>query len=274
MHGRECWQTDFGVYLMQNITKKLVFLIYNEHEIQINQFSINKYIDVFKEHNFHCVLLTQNNYKQNKEKPICVINRTNNFEIATYFENKGVRVFNNSFVSKICNNKLETYKYLNNVQHLKIIDYKQISFPVVAKNPNGKGGKEVFLLENIQDFNNIYNSKMMLQEFLPNAYDVRTYIIGNESILSIKRNANNGFKANYKINHNAQIYQLNKNEKKMIDEILTKFKFDFVGIDILSNGSSFYFSEIEDSVGSRAVYDLTQIDIIKKYVEYIITQLN
>lgn len=259
---------------MQNTTNKLVFLIYNEHEIQINQFSINKYIDVFKEYNFHCVLLTQNNFKLTADKPICVINRTNNFEIATYFENMGIRVFNNSFVSKICNNKLETYKYLNKIKHLKVIDDTQISFPVVAKYPNGKGGKDVYLLKNIQDYNKIYNSKMMLQEYLPSAYDVRTYIIGNEIVLSIKRNSNNGFKTNYKINHNAQIYQLNKNEKKMIDEILTQFKFDFVGIDILSNGSSFYFSEIEDSVGSMAVYDLTQIDIIKQYVEYIITQLN
>lgn len=259
---------------MQNITNNLIFLIYNEHEIQINQFSINRYIDVFKENKFDCVLLTQNNFKQKKEKPICVINRTNNFEIALHFENMGIRVFNNSFVSKICNNKLETYKYISSVNHLKIINNKEISFPVVAKDPNSKGGKDVFLLENFDDYNKIFNSKMILQEFLPSACDIRTYIIGNEIILSVKRNSNNSFKANYKINHNAEIYKLNAEEKKMINVILTKFKFDFVGIDILKNDNSFYFSEIEDSVGSRAVYDLTNIDIIKKYVEYIIFQIN
>lgn len=259
---------------MQNITNNLIFLIYNEHEIQINQFSINRYIDVFKENRFDCVLLTQNNFKQKKEKPICVINRTNNFEIALHFENMGIRVFNSSFVSKVCNNKLETYKYLSSVNYLKIINNKEISFPVVAKDPTSKGGKDVFLLENFDDYKKIYNSKMILQEFLPNACDIRTYIIGNEIILSVKRNSNNSFKANYKINHNAEIYKLNAEEKKMINVILTKFKFDFVGIDILKNDNSFYFSEIEDSVGSRAVYDLTNIDIIKKYVEYIISQIN
>ena len=258
---------------MQNIKKNKVFLIYNEYEIQINNFSINKYIEVFKENNFDCILLTEQNFKQRNEIPICVINRTNNYKIAEYFESKGVRVFNNSFVSKICNNKLDTYKYLSDVKHLNICNKDELVFPIVSKDPTSKGGKDVYLLENLDDFNKIYNSNMILQEFLPGDCDIRTYIIGNEIILSVKRNSNNEFKANYKLNHNAEVYQLNQEEFEMIKKIILKFSFDFVGIDILKNDNGFYFSEIEDSVGSRAVYDLTDIDIIKKYIEYIIFEI-
>lgn len=253
---------------------KNIFLIYNEDEIDINKFSIEKYINVFKEHDYNCVLLTSKNYDNQAIVPVCVVNRTNNFKIAQYFESLGVRVFNNSKVTSICNNKLETYKYLKDIQHLNVVDIKNIKFPVVAKDPTSKGGKEVYLLENQEDFDKIFKDNMILQEFLPNACDIRTYIIGNQIELSVKRNSNNKFKANYKLNHNAEIYSLNKEEKTMIKNILKKFDFDFVGIDILKNQNDFYFSEIEDSVGSRAVYDLTDIDIIKKYVEYIVSEIN
>lgn len=259
---------------MQDLENNIVFLIYNEDEIQINEFSINKYIEVFKESKFNCLLLTDKNYKKHRYSPICVINRTNNYKISDYFEKLGVRVFNNSFVTKICNNKLETYRYLKNIKHIKICTSDKITFPIIAKDPESKGGKDVFLINNQEDFNKYYNHKMMLQEYLPNACDIRTYVIGNKVVLSIKRNSNGIFKANYKINHNAELYELNKEEKVMIKNIIKKFHFDYVGIDILKNDKEFYFSEIEDSVGARAVYDLTNVDIIKNYVEYIILKLN
>lgn len=61
----------------------------------------------------------------------------------------------------------------------------------------------------------------------------------------------------------------------MIESIIRKFNFDYVGVDILkSNSGEFFFSEIEDSVGARAVYDLTDIDIIRKYVEYILKEIS
>ena len=259
---------------MQDIKKDVVFLIYNENELKINEFSINKYIDVFKKNKIRCILLTQNNFKDRTEKPLCVINRTNKFDIACFFEEQGIRVFNNSFVTRICNNKLHTYEYLKDVRHLEVYDNKDFVFPVVAKDPTSKGGKDVHLIKNQQEFDNLFNSNMILQKFLPNACDIRTYIIGNEIVLSVKRTPKGEFKANYKINHNAQLYELNQEEKAMINSIIKKFDFDFVGIDILKNDQGFYFSEIEDSVGARAVYDLTDFDIIKEYVNYIVSWIN
>ena len=163
------------------------------------------------------------------------------------------------------------------VKHLELFDKKDnLSFPFVVKDPTSKGGKDVFLVESKEELENIYSENMILQRFLPNADDIRTYIIGNEIIMSLKRVSNSGFKANYKINHKAEIYNLNEDELNLIKTVLNKFQFDYVGIDILKNESTgeFYFSEIEDSVGARAVYDISDIDIIGMYVEYIVKQLN
>lgn len=252
-----------------------VFLIYNEEETRINQFSINKYIEGFKAFNIDCILLTDTNYKFISYTPLCVINRTNNYHISQFFENLGIRVFNNSTVTKICNNKLDTYNFLGKeIQHLQIYNENdEYDLPIIIKDPTSKGGKDVFLIENKNQLAEIYKPYMIKQKFLPNACDIRTYIIGNEIILSLKRYPKTNFKANYKINHNAEVYTLKANEKKLINKILKKFNFDYVGIDILKSGNEFYFSEIEDSVGARAVYDLTDIDIINLYVNYIYKQI-
>lgn len=254
----------------------MIYLIYNSNEVEINQFSIQKYIDCFNRYGIKCILLTTDNYKQFLGVPQAVINRTNNYIISKYFEEMGVRVFNSMLVTKICNNKEETYKFLGDeIKHLKLLNKEEITFPIVVKLPTSKGGKDVYLIENQEEFDSVYNKDMILQEYLPDAVDIRTYIIGNEIVLSLKRSSESGFKANYKINHKAEVYKLNNIEKKMIDNILQKFQFDYVGIDILKNEKTgeFYFSEIEDSVGARAVYDITDIDIIAKYVDYIMNQL-
>lgn len=253
-----------------------VFLIYNSNEIEINKFSIQKYISQFKAHKIECVLLNEKNFKHIKTKPFCVINRTDNYKVAQYFENLKIRVFNNSTVCKICNDKLKTYEYLGKeIKHLTIFQKNDGNlYPFILKDPKSKGGKDVFLINNENDFQNHYRPNMMMQQFLPNAVDIRTYVIGKEIVLSIKRIPIETFKANYKINHKAEIYHLTPKEKTMIQKIIEKFDFDYVGIDILkAKNGEFYFSEIEDSVGARAVYELTDIDIISQYVDYIVQQI-
>lgn len=256
---------------------KRIFLIYNRNEVEINNFSINKYIDCFKNYNLECILLDETNYNTQTEIPICVINRTNNYKIAIFFEGLGIRVFNNSKVSNICNNKLETYKYLgNSIRHLNIYDNdSNCPFPYIVKDPSSKGGKDVFLINDEVDVTRYLKPNMFKQQFLPNACDIRTYVIGNEIILSIKRIPNDSsFRANYKINHNAIVYSLTDDERDMVECIIEKFNFDYVGVDILKSSSGeFFFNEIEDSVGARAVYDLTNIDIIGKYVDYIFKEI-
>ena len=113
----------------------MIYLIYNKEEIEINQFSINKYIEGFNKYGIKCQLITTDDYKNATKLPRAVVNRTNNYKISTYFEKKGIRVFNNSFVTKICNNKEETYKYLGKeVKHLELFDKKDnLSFPFVVK---------------------------------------------------------------------------------------------------------------------------------------------
>ena len=66
----------------------MIYLIYNKEEIEINQFSINKYIEGFNKYGIKCQLITTDDYKNATKLPRAVVNRTNNYKISTYFEKK------------------------------------------------------------------------------------------------------------------------------------------------------------------------------------------
>jgi len=44
---------------------------------------------------------------------------------------------------------------------------------------------------------------------------------------------------------------------------------DFVGIDFIFSDGKPYLNEIEDVVGTRMLYKLTDLDPAKMYIEYI-----
>lgn len=256
-----------------------VWLIYNKEDCEINKFAINKYISSFEKRGIGCLLVLSHEYLDKDYLPTAVINRTNNFVISEYFETKGIPCFNNSTVTKICNDKSKTYSHFaKDIPYLPVYEIDEnsnLTFPCIIKSRSGRGGKQVFLVNSLKE---IYDYKkyipdLLIQNFLPNAIDIRTYVINNMPVVSIERKPNVGFKANYKINHNAQLVNLNDEQIKIINKVIEKEHFDYVGIDILTDGENSYLSEIEDSVGARSVYDLTNIDIIDMYVEHIISSI-
>ena len=53
------------------------FKKYATRHLNMNGNALDKYIDVIKENKIQCILLTQNNFKDRTEKPLCVINKLN-----------------------------------------------------------------------------------------------------------------------------------------------------------------------------------------------------
>ena len=53
-------------------------------------------------------------------------------------------------------------------------------------------------------------------------------------------------------------------------KVINLFSIDYAGIDFLINeNNELIFNEIEDSVGARALYELTDINIASLYIEHI-----
>ena len=93
-------------------------LIYTNKEAKRNRFSIEKFIQKLD------VKLVDENYRGDAD---FVINRTNDYKIAEYFESRGIRVFNPSSLSKIANNKQKCYEFMKeNGIEIMPINYKGV----------------------------------------------------------------------------------------------------------------------------------------------------
>lgn len=222
-------------------------------------------------------------------------------------EYMGIRVFNNSLVSEICNDKARTYQYLakTGIKMVNSSFYRNeqvpdllthVNSPTVIKAVEGHGGSQVFLIEpedvinyegeseadeDILNYSSIKNrnvvigglnhSNVVVQPLTGSRHqDLRVYVIGREIIAAVLRTAKNGFKSNFSLGGEVCSYQLNEVEKGIINTIIGQFDFGLVGIDfIIGDNGELIFNEIEDVVGSRMLYQCSDINIVERYLKFI-----
>ncbi|OPJ62404.1 ATP-grasp domain-containing protein [Clostridium oryzae] len=200
-------------------------------------------------------------------------------------EKMGVKVFNNSFTSRICNNKALLHQYMASF-HIPMMDTyffskgdyitgnMKFDFPVVVKAVSGRGGKQVFKADDMKQLMEITDSiedDIIVQKMgeVPGR-DVRVFVIGRQIIAAILRSSDDDFRANFSLGGSARLYELNEKQKELIHKIIEKFEFGMVGIDFIFDiQGNFILNEIEDVVGSRTLYKNSNIDIAKMYLEYI-----
>jgi len=213
--------------------------------------------------------------------------------LSKHMELMGIPVYNNSFVSEICNDKAKTYQYLAKTgipmvntcfyKNFQVSNGLDISGPTVIKAVDGHGGRQVFLVENHKEFedrkdeiiNGIGSSDVVVQPLTGMKHqDLRVYVIGKEIIAAVLRTSKEGFRANFSLGGDIRLYNLNEEEKSLVQTIIREFEFGLVGIDFLiGDKGELIFNEIEDVVGSRMLYKCSDINIVELYLKYIFEDL-
>lgn len=243
-------------------------------------------------------------------QPAFVICRAIHPLLTKQLELMGIRVFNNSLVSEICNDKARTYQYLakTGIPMVDTLFYRNSQLqevlrtgkrPFVIKTVDGHGGRQVFLMpadmaDSVvgEDFVNgdpseinarlqtiregIGSSDFVVQPLIGSRYqDLRVYVIGNEIIAGVLRTAKDGFKSNFSLGGDVCLYELKEEEKAIVHKIMEQFDFDLVGIDfIIGDQGELIFNEIEDVVGARMLYQCSDINIVELYLKYILQKMN
>jgi gamma-F420-2:alpha-L-glutamate ligase len=232
--------------------------------------------------------------------------------LSKHLELMGIHVFNNSFISEICNDKARTCQYLAKTG-IRMVDtsfyqnnqlrdvLSKVEADTVIKAVDGHGGSQVFLAEPSDDrkyshitFSNertpqntdkaiisdkylpiiegIRSSNLVVQPLTGSKHqDLRVYVIGKEIIAAVLRTAREGFKSNFSLGGEVRLYELTEKEKTLVKKIIDQFEFGLVGIDfIIGDEGEFIFNEIEDVVGSRMLYQCSDINIVELYLNYIL----
>lgn len=231
-------------------------LIYTLQEAKRNAFSVEKY------KKFLGIKLVDENYRGDAD---FVINRTNDYRIGEFFENKGIRVFNPSSLSRLANDKQLCYEFMEkNGVDIMPVNYK--GAPVVKKKTDGAGGKQVYLLDKAEPFEEGYVYQKPCDTL---GKDLRVWVIGGEIITSVLRESKTDFRSNFCLGGSATPYTLSNEERKFVEKAVNLVSCDYAGFDFFFNNGRLVFNEIEDTVGARMVYSVSDIDIIKLYCDYI-----
>lgn len=227
--------------------------------------------------------------KQQVEYPDFAINRAIYPLLSRQLELMGIKVFNNSFVADVCNDKAKTYQYLagTGIPMVSSGFYRNSQLdelltrteqPSVIKAVDGHGGNQVFLIDRIKGspIDEIKKamgaSDVVLQPLTGSRHqDLRVYVIGKEIIAAVLRTAKEGFRANYSLGGEVCLYRLSDTERSFVETIIERFDFGLAGIDfIIGDEGELIFNEIEDVVGARMLYQCSDINIAGLYLNHIL----
>ena len=225
---------------------------------------------------------------QQIEFPNFTICRTINPDISFMLEQTGVPLFNQAKVAEIANNKAKTYAFLAGkgipmadaiflTAEQLATDWDNIEENSIIKAVAGHGGTQVFLKreqDKEQIFNGIKNADVVVQPLIEGGKDVRVYVLGDTILAAVCRTAKEGFKSNYSLGGEVSLYTLSDENISFVKKIMEQFSFGLVGIDFLiDEKGKFLFNEIEDVVGARMLYQLTSINLVEKYLQFILEQI-
>ncbi len=232
-----------------------------------------------------------------REEPAYVINRTRDYHIAKLLENMGIRVFNNSQIAELGNDKAKAYRYMQErgipiMPTVYSIKNAPQWYPAVIKSRDGHGGTEVYLIQDEsaweewkaqQDWNEKRNAQIgnkgykkeyiMQQEASEPGRDVRVYIVGNKIAAAVLRTSDTDFRSNYCLGGSVRLYTIRDSERSLVERAAAGLTIGMAGIDFIFHNGEMVFNEIEDTAGARGLYALTDYDIADEYVQYIKEEL-
>ena len=214
---------------------------------------------------------------------MCIF-RASDLALHKHIELMGIPTFNASTLSEIANDKMATYQFATKlgipVLPTALVSAEEATpnfgMPFVVKPRFGHGGNDVYLIEDTCLYKHIL-SKWSHQSWIVQkcaseiGKDLRVYVVGKKIIASMLRVSSNEFRSNYCLGGNASRYNLTEEEEQIVATVINNLDIGFAGIDIMFDKGRPVLNEIEDNVGSRMLYALTDIDPVDLYLDHILS---
>ncbi|MCR5608743.1 MAG: ATP-grasp domain-containing protein [Lachnospiraceae bacterium] len=216
--------------------------------------------------------------------------------LSKHLEICGINVYNNSLVADICNDKAKTYQHLSktdiNVPDSYFVKRDYMDYYInnglindddVIKSVDGHGGSEVSLYNESFEYNKVKD--YVIQPLITRSgKDVRIYILDNKILAGVLRTSCNSFKSNYSLGGKIELFNdidlIKKDVYTVIDYFMQCTKdykvpgITFAGIDfIIDDNNNFFFNEIEDVVGCRMLYNVSDIKADELLIQTIFAKI-
>lgn len=260
------------------------YLCYERPDATINKVFIEQLQKAAEQRHIELTVIFPDELEQLSTDVHFVWNRSRQAHVATYFEDRSIRVFNNARTNKIANDKLLAQQFVESLQIQSIPTWQKLkdvtAYPVVLKSIDGHGGQEVVLCQDEstlkEQLQHFQLKKMIVQPYIEsNAQDVRVWMLGNDVLGAVLRTGKTDFKSNYTLGGSIEKFELPPDLAEAVYSITNELRSDYIGIDFIKGiDDQFYFNEIEDPVGAKSYYDLYNDQLANRLIDYIIRTLN
>lgn len=261
------------------------WLLYSQEGALRNRAFIDFWLAAAKERNVKLELhVTEEPLPDSR--PDFAVMRDMNPALSFRLEKRGIPVFNSARVSECCNDKWNTYCLASKLG----VPFPQTEYipdpalmpphplPYVLKACAGHGGTQVFLVKTPHE-------AMLASEALrgiPSVLqapvsdlgkDLRVYVLGKQVIASMLRVSKNDFRSNFCLGGSAAPYTLSPHEREIVNTFTSALPLGLAGIDLIFHEGRAVFNEIEDVVGCRMLYSITDVRPVELYLDWILKQL-
>ena len=264
-------------------------LLYGETDALKNKWFIERLTELSKNYGIKLAfaVLDESNFESIsniKDIDFC-INRTRYSYVNDFFESKNIRCYNNLRTVKTANDKWLTYSFCKKLDipvmdTIELDDVSAIGFdyPFIIKSRNGHGGGEVFWINNEQDLLslNLENKDGYIAQ-KPSSQlgvDVRVYVLGDTPIMAVKRTSDVDFRSNFSLGGKVELFTPTKEQLFIIKKLHSEISSDYAGFDFILHNGNWILNEIEDVVGARMLYSLSDFDIAEAFIKYIYEDIN
>ena len=211
------------------------------------------------------------------EVPDVVVSRQRDWELSRTLESEGALVFNGSEVCRVCNDKMATYMVAGSLD----IPYLTFSLPGgdlppgppwVVKSRSGHGGSQVSMAHDEEELDDLCGGMddPLIQEVASvTGRDMRAYVLDGEVIACVMRSSDRDFRANFSLGGRAELYEPPEECLGIVERIVGRLAPTFVGVDFTFGDGCVYLNEIEDVVGTRMLYSLTDLDPARLLMESV-----
>lgn len=202
--------------------------------------------------------------------------------------------FNSAEVTGLTNEKYMTYCFLHGEHGIPMAETWQLrkdlplpdlQFPLVAKPADGHGGADVAWIENADElakYQADYKAAhpeptypLLVQKPVVTGWDVRIYVLGGVIYAAVLRTSDCDFRSNFSLGGHAEVITPDAEMKALVQRVQNVLPLDFAGVDLLRHPDGGYLvGEIEDAVGCRMLYQLTDKDPARDFIRYIAAKMN
>ena len=210
--------------------------------------------------------------------PDVVVSRQRDWRLSAELESGGAMVVNPAEVCRVCNDKLETYKLAESLG----IPYLRCSLPGEAPPPGppwvvksrlGHGGRQVGMARDTVELEALLadlGEDALVQEAAPVlGRDMRAYVLDGEVLACVMRSSDTDFRANFSLGGRAELCEPPGECLDVVEKIVRKLAPTFVGVDFTFGDGCVYLNEVEDVVGTRMLYSLTDLDPARILMESV-----